>query len=112
MNSKLMTVLPVMVLLLMFSGTAFAEAGTAAVGLGESGAGLVGLGAGMAVGLAALGCGLGQGRIAGEAMSGMARNPQVSGEIRTSMMIALAFPESLVLFCFAIGFLLLGAIGA
>ena len=107
MNSKLTTVLPVMVILLMFSGAAFAEAGAAASG-GDGG--LIGLGAGLAVGFAALGCGIGQGILAGGSISGIARNPQVSGDIRTSMMIALAFPESLVLFCFAIAFLLLGKI--
>jgi F0F1-type ATP synthase membrane subunit c/vacuolar-type H+-ATPase subunit K len=40
----------------------------------------------------------------------MARNPQAGGDIRTAMLIALAFPESLVLFAFAISFLLIGAL--
>ena len=106
MKSKFIAVLPALILLLTFSGAAFAEAGTAAAVASDAG-GMIGLGAGLAVGLAALGCGIGQGNLAGEAMSGMARNPQVAGDIRTSMMVALAFPESLVLFCFAIGFLLI-----
>ena len=95
---KLTTVLPVMLVLLVFPSIALADDGT----------GFVGLGAGLAVGLAALGCGLGQGRLAEGAMSGMARNPQAAGGIRTSMLLALAFPESLVLFCFAVAFLLMG----
>lgn len=103
---KLMTVLPALVALLLVSNPALAEDGAAAAA--GDGRGLIGLGAGLAVALAALGSGLGQGQIAGKAMEGMARNPQAGGDIRTSMLIALAFPESLVLFCFAIAFLLIG----
>jgi len=103
--SKLKTILPATIALLVFPSLAFAEDTVAATGGGDNG--LVGLGAGLAVGLAALGCGLGQGRLAGEAMSGMARNPGASGDIRTSMMLGLAFPESLVLFSFAIAYLLI-----
>ncbi len=101
--SKLKTLIPALALLLVPS-LAFAAGDSA------GGGGMVGLGAGLAIGLAALGCGLGQGRLADSAMSGMARNPSAAGGIRTSMMLALAFPESLVLFCFVIAFLLMGKI--
>ncbi len=101
MKSKLSNVLPVMAVLFMLPSVALAGDGD----------GMIGLGAGLAVGLAAIGCGLGQGRLAEGAMNGMARNPQAAGGIRTSMLLALAFPESLVLFCFAIAFLLMGKIG-
>ena len=105
---SLLKTLPVIAALLLISSTALAEGGDAAAA--GDGSGLVGLAAGIAVGLAALGSGLGQGRIAGSAMEGMARNPQAGGDIRTAMLIALAFPESLVLFAFAISFLLIGAL--
>lgn len=108
MSKKLITALPVMVALFVLSNPALAEGGAAAAAGG--GSGMIGLGAGLAVGLAALGSGLGQGRLGGSAMEGMARNPEAGGDIRTSMLIGLAFPESLVLFCFAIAFLLLGKI--
>lgn len=101
--SKLKTLVPALVLLLVPS-MAFAA------GDSGGGGGMVGLGAGLAIGLAALGCGMGQGRLAASAMDGMARNPSAAGGIRTSMMLALAFPESLVLFCFVIAFLLMGNI--
>ena len=101
MKSKLSNILPVMAVLFMLPSVAFAGDGD----------GLIGLGAGLAVGLAAIGCGLGQGRLAEGAMSGMARNPSAAGGIRTSMLLALAFPESRVLFCFAIAFLLMGKMG-
>lgn len=104
MKSKLSTVVPASLALLLVSTPAFAQTG------GEW-QGYVGLGAGLAVGLAALGSGLGQGRLGGSAMEGMARNPQAGGDIRTSMLLGMAFPESLVIFAFAISFLLLGNIG-
>jgi F-type H+-transporting ATPase subunit c len=103
---SMLKILPVAAALLLISAPALAQDHGAAAG----GSGMLGLGAGLAVGLAALGSGLGQGRIAGSAMEGMARNPQAGGDIRTAMLIALAFPESLVLFAFAISFLLIGAL--
>jgi len=103
---KFSTTLAATVAMFLFSGAAFAADGDASAG----GHGLDYLAAGLAIGMAAIGCGLGQGRIAGSALEGMARNPQASGDIRTSMMIALAFPESLVLFSFAVAFAALGKI--
>ncbi len=103
---KFTTTLAACVALFLFSGVAMAAEGS----MTDGGHGLDYLAAGLAVGMAALGCGLGQGRLAGSALEGMARNPQASGDIRTSMMIALAFPESLVLFSFAVAFAALGKI--
>jgi F-type H+-transporting ATPase subunit c len=105
---KLSSLLAATVAMFLFSGAALAGDADAAAAIGSGGLGA--LGAGLAVGIAAHGCGMAQGRLAGSALDGMARNPQASGDIRTSMMIALAFPESLVLFCFAIAFLLIGTI--
>jgi F-type H+-transporting ATPase subunit c len=99
MKSKLQTI-PAATVLLLASSPAFAQDG-GGVGLGA------GLGAGLAVGLAALGSGMGQGRLGGSALEGMARNPAAGGDIRTSMLLGMAFPESLVIFAFAISFLLL-----
>ena len=45
-----------------------------------------------------IGAAYGIGRIAGAAMEGSARNPQVTGEVRTSMIIACALIEGVVLF--------------
>jgi F-type H+-transporting ATPase subunit c len=64
------------------------------------------IGAGIAIGLAALGGGIGQGRAAGSALEGISRNPGARGQIQTPMFIGLALIESLVLFAFAISFLL------
>ncbi|MCR4419538.1 MAG: ATP synthase F0 subunit C [Clostridia bacterium] len=67
---------------------------------------LVGIGAGLAIGLAAMGSGIGQGVATRGAMEGIARQPEVAGEIRTTLLIALAFMEALTLFSFVIAILL------
>ena len=58
------------------------------------------------MGLAVLGGAFGQGYAARGALEGISRNPQAAGKIQTPMLIALAFIESLVIFGFAISFLL------
>lgn len=104
MKSKLMTVLPVMVALLMVSSPAFAQEGA------DAWKGYVGIGAGLAIGLAALGGSIGQGRAAASALEGIARNPQASGKLFTPMIIGLALIESLVIYALVIGFMLQGKI--
>ena len=63
------------------------------------------VGAGLAIGLAALGGGLGQGKTASAGLEGMARNPRAAGSLLTPMILGLAFTESLVLFGFVIAYL-------
>jgi len=84
------------------------EHGAPAVEAAKEGSALVGVGAGLAMGLAILGAGLGQGLLASRAMEGMARNPQAGGRIQIAMLLALAFPESLVLFGLVIAYMLVG----
>ncbi len=64
------------------------------------------VGAGIAMGLAVLGGGLGQGRAAASALEGIARNPSAASKIQTPMLIALALIESLVLFALLVAYLL------
>lgn len=64
------------------------------------------LAAAIALGVAALGGCLAQGRIGTAAMEGLARNPQSRSAIFVPMIIALVFVETLVLFTFALSFLL------
>lgn len=108
--SRLLVKLPVLLVVVLWSTAAFADAGTAttAAAAGMSWKGLVGLGAGLAMGLAVLGAGLGQGRLASSALEGMARNPQAADKVQISMLLALAFPESLVLFSLVIAYMLQG----
>ena len=76
----------------------------------SDGAGYIALGAGLAVGLAALGGSIGQGNAANGALGGIARNPGASGKVFTPMIIGLAMTESLVLLGFVIAFFLQGKI--
>ena len=88
----------------LFTGLAFAQEGAAAVASsGDSS--LAGLGAGIGLGLAALGGALGQGKTAASALEGIARNPAASDKVFTPMIIGLALIESLVLYAFVIAFL-------
>ena len=49
-------------------------------------------------GLAAIGAGMGIGRIGGSAMDAMARQPEIQGKIQTSALILAAFVEAVALF--------------
>jgi len=73
--------------------------------------GLIALGAAFAVGIAAVGAGVGQGIASGKAFESIARQPEVSGTIRTLLFIALAFMETLTIYGLLIAFLLNGKIG-
>ena len=64
------------------------------------------LGAGIGAGLAVLGAGVGIGRLAGPAMEGTARQPEATGDIRTSMIIAAALIEGAAFFGLIICFFL------
>ena len=81
---------------------AFAQDGAAADG-GRWG---IAIGAGLAIGLAGLGCGIGQGNAANGAVQGIARNPGAAAQIQTPMLIALALIESIALYGLIIGFFL------
>jgi F-type H+-transporting ATPase subunit c len=74
----------------------------------DSGRGLIALGAGLAIGIAALGGAIGQGKTAASALEGIARNPAAQGKIFTPMIIGLALIESLVIYAFVIAFFLNG----
>jgi F-type H+-transporting ATPase subunit c len=70
-----------------------------------------GIGAGLAIGLAALGGGIGQGRAAGSALEGIARNPSASGKVFVPFILGMALIESLVLFALLIAMGSVGPIG-
>ncbi|MFM9421871.1 MAG: ATP synthase F0 subunit C [Bacteroidota bacterium] len=54
--------------------------------------------AGIGAGVAAIGAGIGVGRIGGSALEGMARQPEASGDLRSSMIVAAALVEGVALF--------------
>lgn len=65
------------------------------------------LGAAVGGGLAAIGAGIGIGRIGGQAMDAMARQPEKMGELRSSMIIAAALVEGVAFFAVIIALLAL-----
>ena len=89
---------------------AMAQEGAAGGGAGGLRAGLIAVGAGLAIGIAALGCGMGQGRLASSAMESLGRNPNSEPQIRTWMIVGLAFVESLSLYALLIAYILQGKI--
>ena len=66
----------------------------------------IAIGSAVAMGLAALGGTLAQGRATSAALEGIARQPAAAPRIQTPLILGLALIESLVLFAFVIAFLL------
>jgi F-type H+-transporting ATPase subunit c len=67
------------------------------------------LGAGLAFGLGAIGPGIGVGFVAGKAIEGMARQPEMAGRIQTTMFIGMALAEAIALLGFVLAFVLQAA---
>ncbi|OGU15374.1 MAG: ATP synthase F0 subunit C [Ignavibacteria bacterium GWB2_35_12] len=64
------------------------------------------LGAGLGAGITVLGAGLGIGRLAAAALEALARQPEIAGDARTTMIIAAALIEGVALFSCVICMLL------
>jgi F-type H+-transporting ATPase subunit c len=90
---------------MLLAPAAFAQGAEAAGGAAR---GLLGIAAAFGMGIAAFGCGLGQGRVASAACEGMARNPGAAGAVRTAMILGLVFIETLALFTLVIIFVKVG----
>jgi F-type H+-transporting ATPase subunit c len=69
---------------------------------------LIGLAAALAIGLSTIGPGIGQGIAAAKGLEGMARQPEMASELRTNMILALAFMEAMAIYGLLIAILLLG----
>jgi len=54
--------------------------------------------AGIGAGVAAVGAGIGIGRIGGSALEAMARQPEATGDLRANMIVAAALVEGVALF--------------
>jgi F-type H+-transporting ATPase subunit c len=64
------------------------------------------IGAGLAMGLGALGPGIGIGILGYGAMQALGRNPEARGPIMTNMMIAIAFTEAIGIYALIIAIIL------
>ncbi|MCC6278234.1 MAG: ATP synthase F0 subunit C [Oligoflexia bacterium] len=89
----------------LLASPAFAEE---VAGAAAGGKGMYALAAAIAIGVAAVGGALGQGRAVTAALDGIARNPSASGKIFLPMILGLALIESLVIYALVIAFQLVG----
>ena len=78
----------------------------------DNSGGLAMVGAGLGAGLATIGAGIGIGRIGGQAVEGMARQPEAAGRIQTAALILAALIEGVALFAAVIAFVIQGKAGA
>jgi F-type H+-transporting ATPase subunit c len=69
--------------------------------------GMKALAAGLAIGLGAIGPGIGVGIIGGKALEAMGRNPEVADDIRTNMILAIVFAESIAIYALVIALIVL-----
>ncbi len=69
-------------------------------------------GVAFAVPVAVLSASIGQALVGGQAMAGIARQPEAAGKIQIAMMIALGFIESLVIYALLVFFMLQGKLPA
>lgn len=65
------------------------------------------LAAGLAIGLGAIGPGIGVGLLVSSALSAMGRNPEVSGNIQINMFIGIAFTEAIAIYALVVSLILL-----
>ncbi|MBF8266900.1 MAG: ATP synthase F0 subunit C [Chloroflexi bacterium] len=65
------------------------------------------LAAALAIGLGALGPGVGIGVLGAAAMNAIGRNPEARGAILTNMILAIAFAEAIAIYALIVAFLLL-----
>ena len=65
--------------------------------------------AGFGIAIAAFGCGIAQGIGLKSAVEGIARNPEASGKITTTMLIGLAMIESLAIYALVVALILIFA---
>jgi F-type H+-transporting ATPase subunit c len=91
--------------LLVFCGVVFllaspamAQPAAPAAGAATEAVGHMNLGAAVGAGLVILGAGLGIGRIGGQAVEGMSRQPEAAGNIQTAMIISAALIEGATFF--------------
>lgn len=65
------------------------------------------LGAGLAIGLGAIGPGIGIGLLVLGALQSIGRNPEAQGQIQTNMFIGIAFTEAVAIYALVVALILL-----
>ena len=64
------------------------------------------IGAALAIGLGALGPGIGIGILAGKALEAIGRNPEASQKVQTGMILAIAFAEAIAIYALVVALII------
>jgi|LQAB01.1.fsa_nt_gi F-type H+-transporting ATPase subunit c len=91
------------------AGVALADDTIVVAAAGLETIGTIALGAALAISLGTLGPAIAQGLTCFSALSGIARNPEATGAIRTNMIIGLALIESLTIYALVVALILIFA---
>ena len=67
---------------------------------------ILNIGAGLAIGLGAIGPGIGIGLLGSKAMEAIGRNPEAAGPIQTNMILAIAFTEAIAIYALVVAILI------
>lgn len=65
------------------------------------------IGAAIAMGLGALGPGIGLGILAGKALEAIGRNPEAQGKVQTTMILAIAVTEAVAIYALVVSLMIL-----
>ncbi|MGM9601963.1 MAG: ATP synthase F0 subunit C [Faecousia sp.] len=68
------------------------------------------IGAGLCMGIGAIGPAIGEGNAVSKALEGMARQPEMAGTLRTNMIVGCAITETTGIYSLLISFLILFAL--
>ncbi len=64
------------------------------------------IGAAIAVGLGAIGPGIGIGLLASKAMESIGRNPEATSKVQTAMILAIAFTEAIAIYALVVALII------
>ena len=64
------------------------------------------IGAGIAIGVGAIGPAIGIGMLGAKAMEAIGRNPEAAGQIQTNMILAIAFAEAIAIYALVVAILI------
>jgi F-type H+-transporting ATPase subunit c len=107
---KITAIMILIISLVLVASAAFAAEAAAAPDAGKFAFfGTVAAASAIGIGIAALGTGIGMGLGIGRAVEGIARNPEASGKIMTTMIVGLALIESLAIYTLVVVLILLYA---
>lgn len=88
--------------LVLFPAFAFAQEAHDVVATAAAGDAYKSLATALAIGLGALGPGIGIGLIGGKAVEAIGRNPEASGKVQTPMILAIAFAEAVAIYALVV----------